>query len=52
MIDANEYPTPSAAFRAALKAYRRIEHLPGASITIINSPWTPTGELVLAKPAQ
>jgi hypothetical protein len=52
MINANNYPTAAAAWRAALKAYRRIEHEPGACVTIINSPWTPTGELTLRKPAE
>jgi len=50
VIDANKYPGASAAFRAALKAYRRIEHVPGASITIVNIPWTLSGELTLRKP--
>ena len=50
MINANDYATPSAAFRAALKAYRRVEHVAGASITIVNTPWTLSGELILAKP--
>lgn len=51
MINANEYPSAAAAFRAALKAYRLVEHLPGASVKIVNSPWTPTGEITLQKPA-
>ena len=50
MINANDYATPAAAFRAALKAYRRVEHVAGATVTIINTPWTLSGELILQKP--